>query len=70
MFAAYEDEETQEILSDKEIVELIQQPDPEESQLEPGEIIDIPSPHLSLSTKNQICVLAQTIALIDDSSAE
>ena len=39
-----------------------------ESQSEPGEVIDIPSSYLSLSTKNQICVLAQAIVLIEDSS--
>ena len=37
--------------------------------LDSGEIIDIPSPHRSLSTKNQICVFVQAIALVEDSSA-
>ena len=64
-----EDEWVQEALNDEEIGELIWQPDSDTSQLDSGEIIDIPPPHHSLSTKNQICVFAQAIALVEDSSA-
>ena len=62
-----EDEWAQEALNDEEIGELIRQLDSDTSQVDLGEIIDIPPPHCSLSTKNKICIFAQAIALVEDS---
>jgi len=65
-----EDEDTQVELSDEEIVDLVKESYSEStSEDQPEEVVTMPSPYLSLPIKAQICVFAQAIALIEDSSS-
>src|SRR5579871_199185 len=62
-----DEEEIQVELSDRQIVELVQEPDLTEPTEQSEEII-MSSPYLSLPIKAQICVFAQAIALIENST--